>query len=137
MIGHFRSPGSFWKKVKALTPEHLEKTQKFLNKHESSCNFLRSLLPRFIRTFVPLLLKYGRYATPNFGIYNILGGLTWSRCLLLLGYFFGGIPVVQELAEAAGCRYCRFEYSNGGLIRGRMSKGRGATRSPGIQTNEA
>ena len=35
----------------------------------------------------------------NFVIFNVLGGITWSTLFILLGYFFGGIPVVQEHFE--------------------------------------
>ena len=32
-------------------------------------------------------------------IFNVLGGITWSTLFTLLGYFFGGIPFVQEHFE--------------------------------------
>ena len=32
-------------------------------------------------------------------IINVLGGITWSTLFTLLGYFFGGIPFVQEHFE--------------------------------------
>ena len=35
----------------------------------------------------------------NFVIFNVLGGITWSTVFTLLGYFFGGIPFVQEHFE--------------------------------------
>ena len=35
----------------------------------------------------------------NFVIFNILGGVCWSTLFTLLGYFFGGIPAVQEHFE--------------------------------------
>ena len=35
----------------------------------------------------------------NFMIFNVLGGITWSTLFTLLGYFFGGIPFVQEHFE--------------------------------------
>jgi membrane-associated protein len=35
----------------------------------------------------------------NFVVYNVLGGITWSSLFILLGYFFGGIPFVQEHFE--------------------------------------
>ena len=35
----------------------------------------------------------------SFVLYNILGGIVWSTGFSLLGYFFGGIPVVQEHFE--------------------------------------
>ena len=35
----------------------------------------------------------------NFFVFNVLGGVTWSTMFILLGYFFGGIPFVQEHFE--------------------------------------
>ena len=35
----------------------------------------------------------------NFVVFNVLGGITWSTVFTLLGYFFGGIPFVQEHFE--------------------------------------
>ena len=35
----------------------------------------------------------------HFVAFNILGGITWSTIFTLLGYFFGGIPAVQEHFE--------------------------------------
>ena len=38
----------------------------------------------------------------NFVIFNVLGGITWSTLFTLLGYFFGGIPFVQEHFHLGG-----------------------------------
>lgn len=35
----------------------------------------------------------------RFTPFSVLGGLVWSSLFTLLGYFFGGIPVVQENFE--------------------------------------
>ena len=35
----------------------------------------------------------------HFVIWNVLGGITWSSLFTLLGYFFGGVPFVQEHFE--------------------------------------
>ncbi len=48
MIGHFWSKSSLLKSHKALYPEHLEKTQKFLDKHGHLAIFLGRFFP-FIR----------------------------------------------------------------------------------------
>lgn len=125
MIGHFFGQKIIASgKVKALTPEHLEKTQKFLNKHGHLAIFLGRFFP-FIRTFVPFIAGMGGMHWRNFGIYNILGGLTWSTMFVLLGYFFGGIPVVQEHFELliVGIVAVSIIPTVVGLIRGRMSKG--------------
>ena len=99
MIGHF-----FGKKivesgkVKAMTPERLQKSEAFLQKWGHLAIFLGRFFP-FIRTFVPFIAGMGGMHWRNFVIFNVLGGITWSTLFTLLGYFFGGIPFVQERFE--------------------------------------
>ena len=50
-------------------------------------------------TFVPFIAGMGGMHWRNFVIFNVLGGITWSTLFTLLGYFFGGIPFVQEHFE--------------------------------------
>lgn len=99
MIGHFfgtRIVASG--KVKAMTPERMEKSEKFLDKWGHLAIFLGRFFP-FIRTFVPFIAGMGGMYWRNFVIFNVLGGITWSTLFTLLGYFFGGIPAVQEHFE--------------------------------------
>ena len=103
MIGHF-----FGKKivesgkVKAMTPERLQKSEAFLQKWGHLAIFLGRFFP-FIRTFVPFIAGMGGMHWRNFVIFNVLGGITWSTLFTLLGYFFGGIPFVQEHFELLDC----------------------------------
>lgn len=99
MIGHFfgtRIVASG--KVKAMTPERMEKSEKFLDKWGHLAIFLGRFFP-FIRTFVPFIAGMGGMHWRNFVVFNVLGGITWSTLFTLLGYFFGGIPAVQEHFE--------------------------------------
>ena len=99
MIGHFfgtRIVASG--KVKAMTPERMEKSEKFLDKWGHLAIFLGRFFP-FIRTFVPFIAGMGGMHWRNFVVFNVLGGVTWSTLFTLLGNFFGGIPAVQEHFE--------------------------------------
>ena len=99
MIGHFfgtRIVASG--KVKAMTPKRMEKSEKFLDKWGHLAIFLGRFFP-FIRTFVPFIAGMGGMHWRNFVVFNVLGGVTWSTLFTLLGYFFGGIPAVQEHFE--------------------------------------
>ncbi|MEE6147517.1 DedA family protein [Olsenella sp. YH-ols2223] len=82
-------------KVKAMTPERMEKSQAFLDKWGRPAIFLGRFFP-FIRTFVPFIAGMGGMKWHHFVVFNILGGITWSSLFTLVGYFFGGIPAVQE-----------------------------------------
>lgn len=99
MIGHFFGQKIIASgKVKAMTPERVKKTEDFLDKWGHLAIFLGRFFP-FIRTFVPFLAGMGGMHWRNFVIFNILGGVCWSTLFTLLGYFFGGIPAVQEHFE--------------------------------------
>lgn len=99
MIGHFFGRKVVASgKVKAMTPERIKKTEDFLDKWGHLAIFLGRFFP-FIRTFVPFLAGMGGMHWKNFVIFNILGGVCWSTLFTLLGYFFGGIPAVQEHFE--------------------------------------
>lgn len=99
MIGHFfgqRIVASG--KIKAMTPERIAKSEAFLDKWGHLAIFLGRFFP-FIRTFVPFLAGMGGMHWHSFVLFNILGGIVWSTGFTMLGYFFGGIPVVQEHFE--------------------------------------
>ena len=98
-IGHFFGKRIIASgKVKAMTPERIEKSEAFLNKWGKEAIFLGRFFP-FIRTFVPFLAGMGGMHWRDFVIFNALGGITWSTLFTLLGYFFGGIPFVQKHFE--------------------------------------
>ena len=85
-------------KVKALTPERLEKTQAMLDKYGNFAVFLTRFFP-IIRTFAPFLAGMGGMHFPRFTLFNVLGGVCWVCVFTLLGYFFGNVPFVVEHFE--------------------------------------
>ena len=85
-------------RVKALTPERMEKTQQFFDKY----GLLAIVVTRFfpiIRTIAPFVAGLGRMSFPRFTVFNIAGGVLWVSIFVLLGYFFGGVLFVQENFE--------------------------------------
>lgn len=85
-------------KVKSLTPERLAKTEGMIDKWGPLAVFLGRFFP-FIRTFMPFISGISGMKWRRFTPFSVLGGLTWSTLFTLLGYFFGGIPAVQEHFE--------------------------------------
>lgn len=85
-------------KVKSMTPERVQKTEAMLDKYGPLAVFLGRFFP-FIRTFMPFFAGVGHMAWHKFLIFNVLGGFVWVTVFVLLGYFFGGIPFVQEHFE--------------------------------------
>lgn len=85
-------------KVKALTPERLGKTEKMIDKWGPLAVFLGRFFP-FIRTFMPFISGISGMKWTRFAPFSVLGGFIWSSLFTFLGYFFGGIPAVQEHFE--------------------------------------
>ncbi len=126
MIGHFFGRKIIESgKVKAMTPERIQKSEEFLNKWGKLSIFLGRFFP-FIRTFVPFLAGMGGMHWRDFVTFNVLGGLTWSTGFTLLGYFFGGIPFVQKHFELliVGIIGVSIIPTVFGLVRGQLNKGK-------------
>lgn len=124
LIGHFLGRRIIDSgKVKAMTPERIEKSEAFLDKWGRLAIFLGRFFP-FIRTFVPFLAGVGGMHWHHFVLFNILGGITWSTLFLLLGYFFGGIPAVQAHFElvVVGIVLVSVIPTVVGLIRSRLNR---------------
>lgn len=99
LIGHFFGKKIIESgKVKAMTPERLAKTERMINKWGPLAVFLGRFFP-FIRTFMPFISGISEMQWRRFTPFSVLGGLTWSSLFTLLGYFFGGIPAVQQHFE--------------------------------------
>ena len=85
-------------RVKSLTPQRIEETQAFFDKY----GLLAIVVTRFfpiIRTFAPFLAGVGNMHFARFTLFNAVGGALWVSIFALLGYFFGGIPFVQDNFE--------------------------------------
>jgi membrane-associated protein len=98
-IGHYVGPRVFssprsW----LLNPEHVRRTQEFYAKHGGKTIFLARFVP-IVRTFAPFIAGIGKMAYSHFAMWNVTGGLVWVFGLVLAGYFFGRMPIVQEHFE--------------------------------------
>lgn len=78
-----------------INQEHIDKTQKFYDKHGGKTIFLARFVP-IIRTFAPFVAGIGKMDYKKFVYYNAAGGFVWVFGFTLLGYFFGNIPAVKE-----------------------------------------
>ena len=81
-----------WSFVK---PEHLDETHKYFEKYGGFTIVVARFVP-FIRTFAPFLAGVGNMSYRWFITYNIAGAILWVSIFSLIGYFFGGLPLVKE-----------------------------------------
>ena len=94
-IGNRVGPRVFKEDVRFLKREHLERTQKFYEKHGGKTIFLARFIP-IIRTFAPFVAGVGTMRYGKFIGYNVVGGLVWTSGFTFAGYFFGNIPIVRD-----------------------------------------
>jgi len=94
-IGKAIGVKAFSGKYRLLKQEYLLKTQAFYEKHGGKTIIYARFIP-IIRTFAPFVAGVGTMTYGKFASYNVIGGIAWVSSFLMLGYFFGGIPVVKS-----------------------------------------
>ena len=85
-------------KVKAMTPERMAKLDGFFAKYGGLTIIITRFMP-FFRTFSPFVAGMGHMNFAKFTLFNAIGGIAWVSLFLFTGYFFGGIPFVQQHFE--------------------------------------
>lgn len=82
-------------KSRWIKDAHVERTQKFFADYGVQAVLLARFLP-VTRMLVPFICGMGGMSYGRFLLYNATSGIGWVVIFLLGGYFFGGIPVVQQ-----------------------------------------
>ncbi|HET6463437.1 MAG TPA: DedA family protein [Candidatus Krumholzibacteria bacterium] len=95
LIGRHVGPRVFHEQRRFFKPEYLFRTRDFFAKHGGKTLVLARFVP-IIRTFAPFVAGIGRMHYPKFLAFSVAGGTFWVCLFALLGYFFGGLPVVKE-----------------------------------------
>ena len=85
-------------KVKSLTPERMAKLDDFFERFGGLTIVITRFMP-FFRTFAPFVAGTGHMNFARFTLFNALGGVLWVTSFVLVGYFFGGVPFVQDHFE--------------------------------------
>ena len=85
-------------KVKALTPERMAKLDYFFERFGGLTIIITRFMP-FFRTFAPFIAGTSHMPFGRFTFFNVVGGISWVSLFVLVGYFFGGIPFVQDHFE--------------------------------------
>lgn len=75
--------------------KYLDKTHEFYRKYGGKTIIIARFVP-IVRTFAPFAAGMGKMHYRSFMIYNIIGGALWIALFCYAGYFFGGMPVVQD-----------------------------------------
>ena len=84
-------------KVKALTPERMAKLDSFFEKYGGLTIVITRFMP-FFPHVRPFIAGTGHELRES-SMFNAIGGISWVSLFVLVGYFFGGVPFVQEHFE--------------------------------------
>lgn len=94
-LGHHVGVRAFDGRLRWLNQAHLARTEAFFAKHGGKAIILARFVP-IVRTFAPFVAGVGTMQYGRFLLYNVIGGISWVLLFLLLGYFFGNLPVIQN-----------------------------------------
>ena len=83
------------KKIPLVKQEHIERTQRFFEKHGGKTITIARFIP-IIRTFAPFVSGASKMKYSKFFLYNCLGGIMWVGSIFSIGFFFGNIPVIKN-----------------------------------------
>lgn len=95
-IGHYLGPKIFSKDDSLFfNKNHLEKTQDFYERHGGKTILIARFVP-IIRTFAPFVAGIGKMRYLHFLLYNVGGGILWVTLFVLVGYWFGNMPIIKK-----------------------------------------
>ena len=94
-IGRAVGPRAWQVDNRWLRRAHLERTQRFFERHGALALVLSRFLP-IVRTFMPFVAGIGRMAFAPFAAWTLLGGCAWVALFLSGGYLFGNLPLVKQ-----------------------------------------
>lgn len=76
-------------------PKHMQRTSRFFNTHGGTAVIMARFIP-WVRSLTPLIAGMSLMPYRRFLFYNIIGGLIWVCFFVMIGYFFGNIPVIRD-----------------------------------------
>jgi membrane-associated protein len=95
LLGSYLGPKVFKEQNKILKLDYYLKTKAFFDKHGGKAVIFSRFLP-IIRTVAPFVAGVGHMPFLRYSLYNIVGGAAWVLSFLMIGFFFGNIPVIKE-----------------------------------------
>jgi len=95
-IGNYLGIHVFLERFPTLVKkEYIDRTYGFYEKYGGAAIFIARFVP-IVRTFAPFLAGIGSMNYRRFLFYNVLGGVAWTLVVVLGGFYFGKLEVVQE-----------------------------------------
>ncbi len=98
-IGRYFGPKVFqWEQSRFFNKKAFDAAHAFYEKNGGITIILARFMP-FVRTFAPFVAGVSEMSRRSFTLFNLIGGALWVVGLMLAGYLFGNIPMVQHNLE--------------------------------------
>lgn len=94
-IGHYIGPKVFEHENRFIKRQYLLQTRAFFERHGGKTIIIARFMP-IIRTFAPFVAGVGAMHYRRFLAFNVIGAGLWVVSFVMLGYYFGNLPVVKE-----------------------------------------
>jgi membrane-associated protein len=94
-VGKYIGPAAFSGKYRFLKKSHLEKTQKFFEKHGGKAIVYARFVP-IVRTFAPFVAGVGTMSYGRFLWFNVFGAFVWVVGFVGAGALFGNLPFIKD-----------------------------------------
>jgi membrane-associated protein len=94
-VGKYIGPAAFSGKYRFLKKSHLEKTQKFFEKHGGKAIVYARFVP-IVRTFAPFVAGVGTMSSGRFLWFNVFGAFVWVVGFVGAGALFGNLPFIKD-----------------------------------------
>lgn len=82
------------KNTQLINKKHLQTAHDFYEKYGAKTIIIARFVP-IVRTFAPFVGGIGKMSYKKFMSYNVIGGILWIFSFVLMGYFFGNLPLVK------------------------------------------
>jgi membrane-associated protein len=78
-----------------IKPHHLAQAHSFFEKWGGwAITFCRYIA--VLRTITPFVAGLGRMKFLSFTVYNLIGSVSWAIVFILMGFFFGNLPIIKD-----------------------------------------
>ena len=94
-IGRFIGKQVYTRNYRWLDRDALLKTHAFYQSY-GALSFLFSLFIPVVRTFAPLIAGVSEMRATRFTLFVAAGATLWAGSLVIAGYFFGNLPLIQD-----------------------------------------
>ena len=78
-----------------LNREYLDRAHAFFEQYGGKAVILGRFVP-IVRTFVPFVAGAAQMSSASFGLYNLVGAVSWVGLCVGAGLLFGNVPIVKE-----------------------------------------